>query len=145
MLLLDYFHIWKEAFYQPSRRFPNPRALVRVIAAKLPPLAPLLQTAFVVFSSLLKPLLSPFHTFGLIFPQGRNYSALMSPINAHLTDARLAKLRVLMKSASVDALYIPSADAHSNEYISPSDARRAYISGFTGSAGTVALHRWLLM
>lgn len=48
---------------------------------------------------------------------------------------KLAKLRAVMKQHSIQALYVPSEDAHSNEYISPSDARRAFISGFTGSAG----------
>ena len=30
---------------------------------------------------------------------------------------------------------IPSEDSHSSEYTSPCDARREYITGFTGSAG----------
>ena len=32
-------------------------------------------------------------------------------------------------------LVIPSEDSHSSEYIAPCDARREYITGFTGSAG----------
>ena len=48
---------------------------------------------------------------------------------------KLSKLRAVMKQHSIQALYVPSEDAHSNEYIAPSDARRAFISGFTGSAG----------
>jgi hypothetical protein len=53
---------------------------------------------------------------------------------------KLTQLRAVMKQHSLQALYVPSEDAHSNEYISPSDARRAFISGFTGSAGKDALH-----
>ena len=53
---------------------------------------------------------------------------------------KLVKLRAVMKQHSIQALYVPSEDAHSNEYISPSDARRAFISGFTGSAGTRQRH-----
>lgn len=34
---------------------------------------------------------------------------------------------------------MPSADAHSSEYIAPTDARREYISGFSGSAGTAII------
>ncbi|KAH6671634.1 metallopeptidase family M24 [Plectosphaerella plurivora] len=51
------------------------------------------------------------------------------------TTDRLAKLRELMRSLKVDVYVIPSEDAHSSEYIAACDARREYISGFTGSAG----------
>ncbi|XP_077284285.1 aminopeptidase P [Arctopsyche grandis] len=51
---------------------------------------------------------------------------------------RLARLRALMKSSSeLKAYIIPTADAHQSEYISSYDSKRAFISGFTGSAGTV--------
>ena len=32
-------------------------------------------------------------------------------------------------------LVVPSEDSHSSEYIAPCDARREFISGFSGSAG----------
>ncbi|XXG96718.1 centromeric DNA-binding histone H3-like protein cse4 [Hypoxylon texense] len=51
------------------------------------------------------------------------------------TTARLAELRKLMSENEVDVYIVPSEDSHSSEYIAPSDARRAFISGFTGSAG----------
>ncbi|TPX44096.1 hypothetical protein SeMB42_g01343 [Synchytrium endobioticum] len=51
------------------------------------------------------------------------------------TTLRLCKLRECMKSNNVAAYIIPSEDAHQSEYIADCDARRAYISGFTGSAG----------
>ncbi|PHH58550.1 hypothetical protein CDD81_5383 [Ophiocordyceps australis] len=51
------------------------------------------------------------------------------------TSARLAELRRLMAKHSVDVYVIPSEDSHSSEYIADCDARREYISGFTGSAG----------
>lgn len=51
------------------------------------------------------------------------------------TTARLAKLRELMSKHEVDIYVIPSEDSHASEYIAPCDARRAFISGFTGSAG----------
>lgn len=44
-------------------------------------------------------------------------------------------LRKLMLERGIHAYYVPSEDAHQNEYIAPWDARRAFISGFTGSAG----------
>ena len=34
---------------------------------------------------------------------------------------------------------IPSEDSHSSEYIAPCDARREYVSGFTGSAGCAVI------
>ncbi|KAK9469521.1 peptidase M24, structural domain-containing protein [Lipomyces arxii] len=51
------------------------------------------------------------------------------------TTARLAELRKLMALNNVDVYIVPSEDAHQSEYIAPVDARREFISGFTGSAG----------
>jgi len=48
---------------------------------------------------------------------------------------RLALLRAAMKKAGVDAFLIPRADAHRGESVPASEARLAYITGFTGSAG----------
>ncbi|KAI5308966.1 hypothetical protein KEM55_004402, partial [Ascosphaera atra] len=62
-----------------------------------------------------------------------NYrSAEMKAID---TTSRLASLRELMRERSLDLYVIPSEDAHQSEYIAECDARRAYITGFTGSAG----------
>eukprot|EP00250_Pteridium_aquilinum_P005032 c15192_g1_i1 orf=59-2065(+) len=49
----------------------------------------------------------------------------------------LDALRPLMLAHSppLDALIIPSEDAHQSEYVATRDRRRAYVSGFTGSAG----------
>ncbi|PPQ70507.1 hypothetical protein CVT24_013277 [Panaeolus cyanescens] len=51
------------------------------------------------------------------------------------TTERLAKLRELMKQHEVDAVVVPSEDQHSSEYLAHCDERRAFISGFNGSAG----------
>ncbi|KAI1174165.1 aminopeptidase-like protein [Nemania sp. FL0916] len=51
------------------------------------------------------------------------------------TTSRLTELRKLMKDRNLDVYIVPSEDSHSSEYIAPCDARRAFISGFTGSAG----------
>lgn len=51
------------------------------------------------------------------------------------TTARLTALRAELRTASVDAFLIPSEDAHASEYIQDADKRRAWTSGFTGSAG----------
>ncbi|KAK5116794.1 hypothetical protein LTR62_007468 [Meristemomyces frigidus] len=39
----------------------------------------------------------------------------------------------------VQLTFVPSEDAHSSEYIAPTDARREFISGFSGSAGTAVI------
>lgn len=36
-------------------------------------------------------------------------------------------------------LVVPSEDSHQSEYIAPCDARRAFLSGFNGSAGTAVV------
>ncbi|KAM0057674.1 putative xaa-Pro aminopeptidase [Helianthus debilis subsp. tardiflorus] len=49
----------------------------------------------------------------------------------------ISALRSLMASHSppLDALVVPSEDYHQSEYVSARDKRRAFVSGFTGSAG----------
>lgn len=57
------------------------------------------------------------------------------------TTTRLQELRALMAQKGLDIYLVPSADAHASEYVDASDHRRAYITGFTGSAGTAMIHR----
>ena len=54
-------------------------------------------------------------------------------------DNRIEQLRKLMKEKNIDAYVIPSADAHQSEYPTEHFKSRAWVSGFTGSAGTVAV------
>ena len=51
-------------------------------------------------------------------------------------DSKLASLRAAMKAAGVDAFLVPSQDPHFSEYVPTCFERRAFVSGFTGSAGT---------
>ncbi|KIM78225.1 hypothetical protein PILCRDRAFT_98456 [Piloderma croceum F 1598] len=53
------------------------------------------------------------------------------------TSKRLARLRELMnqKDNDVQTYVVPSEDQHSSEYLAHCDERRAFISGFNGSAG----------
>ena len=53
--------------------------------------------------------------------------------------ARIKKLRELMKEKGLDAYVIPSSDAHQSEYVADHWQSRSWISGFTGSAGTVVI------
>lgn len=58
-----------------------------------------------------------------------------------ITD-RLSALRRAMLESQIDAYVIPSTDPHQSEYPAARWASREYLSGFTGSAGTlvVTLH-----
>lgn len=49
---------------------------------------------------------------------------------------RLDALRTQLDKHNLQAYIVDSSDAHSNEYNAPLDDRRAYLSRFTGSAGT---------
>jgi len=53
-----------------------------------------------------------------------------------MTPAEKVKaLRALMKKQKLGAYYVPSADPHLSEYLPECWKRRAWLSGFTGSAG----------
>ncbi|MEM6769871.1 MAG: aminopeptidase P family protein [Bacteroidota bacterium] len=55
---------------------------------------------------------------------------------------KIAALRRAMLENQIDAYVVPSTDPHQSEYPAPRWAAREYLSGFTGSAGTlvVTLH-----
>ena len=50
---------------------------------------------------------------------------------------RLEALRTLMKERNIDMYLVPTADYHNSENVGRYFMERAYISGFTGSAGSV--------
>ena len=52
---------------------------------------------------------------------------------------RIEKLRELMKSKKVDVYVVPTADYHQSEYVGEHFKARAFITGFTGSAGTAVI------
>lgn len=52
---------------------------------------------------------------------------------------RLEKLRALMKDHHMDAYLVETSDFHGSEYVGDYFKCRAFISGFTGSAGTVVV------
>ncbi|HKY85247.1 MAG TPA: aminopeptidase P family protein [Pseudorhodoplanes sp.] len=52
------------------------------------------------------------------------------------TAARLAALRADLKARGMSGFILPRADAHQNEYVPPSEERLAWLTGFTGSAGS---------
>ncbi|SIS80267.1 aminopeptidase P family protein [Phaeovulum vinaykumarii] len=52
---------------------------------------------------------------------------------------RLAALREKMAEAGLAGWLVPRADAHQGEYVAPHDARLAWLTGFSGSAGFAAI------
>ncbi|MFN3525854.1 MAG: aminopeptidase P family N-terminal domain-containing protein, partial [Paracoccus sp. (in: a-proteobacteria)] len=49
--------------------------------------------------------------------------------------ARLAALREALHADDLAGFIVPRADAHQGEYVADADARLAWLTGFTGSAG----------
>lgn len=60
------------------------------------------------------------------------------------TTERLLALRKEMIKEGICAYIVPSEDEHQSEYVSQVDQRRAFISGFSGSAGVACITRDLL-
>ena len=55
----------------------------------------------------------------------------------NIINERVSALRTLMKEKGIDMYYIPTSDYHDSEYVNPFFRGRAWMSGFTGSAGTL--------
>lgn len=65
-------------------------------------------------------------------------------IQTHKTSAtdircRISVLRSAMKKHGLNAYYVPTADYHLSEYVGDHFKFRAYLSGFTGSAGSLVI------
>ena len=52
---------------------------------------------------------------------------------------RIAELQKLLKEAEIDYYIVPTADYHNSEYVSDYFKMREFLSGFTGSAGTLVV------
>ncbi|MCK5934650.1 MAG: aminopeptidase P family protein [Fulvimarina manganoxydans] len=55
------------------------------------------------------------------------------------TRQRVEALRSRFDALGIDGFVVPRADRHQNEYIPESEARLAWLTGFTGSAGTAVV------
>src|ERR1700704_773999 len=53
--------------------------------------------------------------------------------------ARLAALRAAMRAQRIDAWIVPSSDPHLSEYLPERWQGRQWMSGFTGSVGTLVV------
>lgn len=56
-----------------------------------------------------------------------------------MINERIRMLRLALKANSISAFIIPSTDPHLSEYVAPHWKMREWISGFTGSAGTIVI------
>jgi Xaa-Pro aminopeptidase len=55
----------------------------------------------------------------------------------NIINERLTAVRQLMEKKGFDALIVSSADPHGSEYVADRYQNRVWLSGFTGSAGTI--------
>lgn len=67
------------------------------------------------------------------------FQSFDDPADAGASAARIAALRAELKTRGLDGFVLPRSDAHQNEYVAPSEERLAWLTGFTGSAGFVAI------
>ena len=51
----------------------------------------------------------------------------------------IAALRTLMEERGIDVYIVPTCDFHGSEYINEYFSTRKFLSGFTGSAGTLVI------
>ena len=54
---------------------------------------------------------------------------------------KIVALRAAMEAERADGVYVPSSDPHMTEYLPARWRCRAWLSGFTGSAGTLCVTR----
>ena len=64
------------------------------------------------------------------------FQSFVSTADGTAGAARLAALRAVMAERGLAGYVIPRADAHQNEYVPAREERLAWMTGFTGSAGT---------
>lgn len=57
----------------------------------------------------------------------------------HAIKERINAFRSILKRNKINAFIIPSTDPHLSEYVAPHWKTREWISGFTGSAGTIVI------
>ncbi|MEY4413167.1 MAG: hypothetical protein RIQ53_460 [Pseudomonadota bacterium] len=62
-----------------------------------------------------------------------------APAQAHPVPARLQRVRAALARCGAQALLVPSADPHLSEYLPLRWQGRAWLSGFTGSMGTLVV------
>ncbi|MDC7785331.1 aminopeptidase P family protein [Rhodoplanes sp. TEM] len=67
------------------------------------------------------------------------FQSFDDPADPAATRPRLAALRAELARHGLDGVVVPRADRYQNEYVPPADERLAWLTGFTGSAGTAVV------
>jgi Xaa-Pro aminopeptidase len=67
------------------------------------------------------------------------FQSFDDPSSAAATAPRVAALRAELKRRGLDGFIVPHADRHQSEYLPASEERLAWLTGFTGSAGTAVV------
>lgn len=67
------------------------------------------------------------------------FQTFAAPSHADAVPERLKGLRGLMAKDGIDALILPRGDQYQSEYVAPAYERLSWLTGFTGSAGVVAV------
>lgn len=62
-------------------------------------------------------------------------------IGMSIFDDRINTLRCILEQKGIDFYIVPTADFHNSEYVSEYFSVRKYLSGFTGSAGTLIISK----
>ncbi|VDN16401.1 unnamed protein product [Dibothriocephalus latus] len=68
-----------------------------------------------------------------------HFSPAFSKMRKLDSSSRLARLRDELRKRNLDAYFLPMEDSHCSEYLTATDKRIAFISGFTGSASTAVI------
>src|ERR1700685_4361574 len=68
-----------------------------------------------------------------------HFQTFEDPESGVALTARLSAFREELARRKLTGFVIPRADQQQNEYVAPSEERLAWLTGFTGSAGPVAV------
>lgn len=69
------------------------------------------------------------------------FQSYTTPDHRAHVPGRLARLRALLDDVQIDGILVPRVDAYGGEDLAPRDQRLAWLTGFTGSAGTAIILR----
>ena len=69
------------------------------------------------------------------------FQTFAAPSHASAVPERIKGLRSLLADKGLDAFILPRGDQHQSEYVAPAFERLSWLTGFTGSAGLVAVAR----
>jgi Xaa-Pro aminopeptidase len=69
------------------------------------------------------------------------FQTFAAPSDGSAIPERIKRLRAVMADDGLQALLLPRGDEHQGEYVAPCSERLKWLTGFTGSAGMVAVTR----